>query len=70
MISTGLIKLDSILDGGIKNGTITDIFGAAGTGKTPVPELLVLTQTPSQVSDGLPLPYLHQTGGTGSCHWL
>lgn len=34
MISTGIKKLDQILDGGIKNGIITDIFGARGTGKT------------------------------------
>ena len=34
MISTGLKKLDNFLDGGIKKGIITDIFGAAGTGKT------------------------------------
>jgi DNA repair protein RAD51 len=34
MIKTGLEKLDSILGGGIKNGTITDIFGASSTGKT------------------------------------
>lgn len=34
MISTGLRNLDSILKGGIRDGMITDIFGAAGTGKT------------------------------------
>jgi len=34
MIKTGLEKLDNILGGGIRNGTITDIFGASGTGKT------------------------------------
>ncbi len=34
MISTGHKKLDQLLDGGIKNGIITDIFGAGGTGKT------------------------------------
>ena len=34
MISTGIKKLDQFLDGGIKNGIITDIFGADGTGKT------------------------------------
>jgi DNA repair protein RAD51 len=34
LISTGIKKLDQILDGGIKNGIITDIFGARGTGKT------------------------------------
>ncbi len=34
MINTGIKKLDQLLDGGIKNGIITDIFGANGTGKT------------------------------------
>jgi len=34
LISTGIKKLDQILEGGIKNGIITDIFGARGTGKT------------------------------------
>ena len=34
MISTGIKKLNQLLDGGIKNGIITDIFGADGTGKT------------------------------------
>jgi len=34
MISTGIKKIDQFLDVGIKNGIITDIFGATGTGKT------------------------------------
>jgi len=34
MIPTGIKKLDKFLGGGIKNGIITDIFGANGTGKT------------------------------------
>ena len=34
MILTGIKKLDKFLGGGIKNGIITDIFGANGTGKT------------------------------------
>jgi RecA/RadA recombinase len=34
MIKTGLEKLDNLLGGGIRNGTITDIFGASSTGKT------------------------------------
>lgn len=34
MISTGIKKLDNYLGGGIKEGIITDIFGATGTGKT------------------------------------
>ena len=34
MIPTNIEKLDQFLDGGIKNGIITDIFGPNGTGKT------------------------------------
>ncbi len=34
MISTGLLGLDKLLGGGIVAGTITDIFGPAGSGKT------------------------------------
>ena len=34
MISTGLLGLDKLLGGGIAAGTITDIFGPAGSGKT------------------------------------
>jgi len=34
MIPTGIKKLDQFLGGGIKNGMITDIFGANGSGKT------------------------------------
>lgn len=34
MIKTGVKNLDDILGGGIRNGTITDIFGSSGTGKT------------------------------------
>lgn len=34
MISTGLAGLDRLLGGGIAGGTITDIFGPGGSGKT------------------------------------
>lgn len=34
MISTGLKKLDEILNGGIPSSAITDVYGANGTGKT------------------------------------
>lgn len=34
MISSGINEIDEFLDGGLKNGLIIDIFGAAGTGKT------------------------------------
>lgn len=34
MITTGIVKLDECLGGGIKESIITDIFGSSGTGKT------------------------------------
>ncbi|MHB8602945.1 MAG: ATPase domain-containing protein [Nitrosotalea sp.] len=34
MISTGLLGLDDLLGGGIASGTIIDIFGPGGSGKT------------------------------------
>ena len=34
MLSTGLLGLDELLGGGIKFGTIIDIFGPGGSGKT------------------------------------
>lgn len=34
MIPTNIEKLDQFLGGGIQNGTITDIFGSNGSGKT------------------------------------
>ena len=36
MISTGIGTLDNLLGGGIAAGTITDIFGSSGTGKTQI----------------------------------
>jgi len=36
LISTGMSKLDNLLGGGIAAGTITDIFGPSGTGKTQI----------------------------------
>jgi RecA/RadA recombinase len=34
LISTGLLRLDDLLGGGIASGTIIDIFGPGGSGKT------------------------------------
>ena len=34
MITTKLKKLDEIITNGVNGGTITDIFGYRGTGKT------------------------------------
>ena len=49
MISTSIKKLDQILGGGIRDGLITDIFGARGTGKT---ELVIQIAINSLLSDG------------------
>ena len=47
MIKTGLKKLDDALGGGLRNGTITDIFGASSTGKTQL-ALQIVAHTLSQ----------------------
>ena len=36
MISSGIDLVDKILGGGIHGGTVTDIFGSAGSGKTQI----------------------------------
>ena len=58
MISTGINKLDEILDGGIKSGLITDIFGNAGTGKT---QLAMQISINSVIAGGT--VYFHDTTG-------
>lgn len=58
MISTGLEKLDELLGGGIKNGIITDIFGASSTGKTQ----LVLQIAVNCLSQGGTILYQDTTG--------
>ncbi len=58
MISTGLEKLDELLGGGIKNGIITDIFGASSTGKTQ----LVLQIAANSLSQGGTILYQDTTG--------
>ncbi|HSA97542.1 MAG TPA: ATPase domain-containing protein, partial [Candidatus Nitrosotenuis sp.] len=58
MISTGLKRLDDLLGGGIKNGIITDIFGASGTGKTQ----LVLQIAVNCLSQGGTILYQDTTG--------
>ncbi|MFM8658685.1 MAG: ATPase domain-containing protein [Candidatus Nitrosotenuis sp.] len=59
MIRTGLDKLDEILGGGLKSGTITDIFGASGTGKTQL-ALQVMIQS---LSENNKILYQDTTGG-------
>lgn len=59
MIKTGLDKLDEILGGGLKSGTITDIFGASGTGKTQL-ALQIMLQS---LSENNKILYQDTTGG-------
>lgn len=42
-ISTGSRELDAILEGGIETGSITQIYGAAGSGKTQICHTLAVT---------------------------
>lgn len=58
MISTGLEKLDELLGDGIKNGIITDIFGASSTGKTQ----LALQIAVNSLSQGGTILYQDTTG--------
>lgn len=58
MVSTGLERLDELLGGGIKNGIITDIFGASSTGKTQ----LVLQIAVNCISQGGTILYQDTTG--------
>lgn len=58
MIRTGLKKLDETLGGGIRSGTITDIFGAGGTGKTQLTLQIIV----NSLSDGGTIFYQDTTG--------
>jgi len=58
MIRTGLGKLDDALGGGLRSGTITDIFGANGTGKTQ----LTLQIVANLISQGGTIFYQDTTG--------
>ncbi len=58
MISTGLTKLDNFLGGGIASGSITDIFGPGGSGKTHLAMQILL----DVINDGIVL-YLDTSGG-------
>ncbi len=59
MISTGLPKLDDFLLGGIPSSSITDIYGANGTGKTQ----LLLQISLNVIKNGGQVLYLDTTGG-------
>ena len=58
MISTGLLGLDELLGGGIVDGTIMDIFGPGGSGKTQLAMQISL----NSLQDGIVL-YQDTTGG-------
>ena len=58
MISTGLLGLDDLLGGGIVAGTIVDIFGPGGSGKTQLAMQISL----NSLQDGIVL-YQDTTGG-------
>jgi DNA repair protein RAD51 len=58
LISTGILGLDNLLGGGIVAGTITDIFGAGGSGKTQ----LAMQISINSLLDGIIL-YQDTTGG-------
>ncbi len=57
MISTGILGLDDLLGGGIASGTIIDIFGPGGSGKTQLAMQISL----NSLQDGTVL-YLDATG--------
>jgi RecA/RadA recombinase len=58
LISTGMSGLDNLLGGGIAAGTITDIFGPSGTGKTQ----LALQICVNSIKDGK-IIYQDTSGG-------
>jgi DNA repair protein RAD51 len=58
MLSTGILGLDVLLGGGIASGTITDIFGSGGSGKTQLTMQISL----NSLLDGVVL-YQDTTGG-------
>jgi DNA repair protein RAD51 len=58
LISTGILGLDDLLGGGIASGTIIDIFGPGGSGKTQLAMQISL----NSLQDSTVL-YLDTTGG-------
>ncbi len=57
-LPTGSKCLDSLLDGGVETGTITQIYGASGTGKTSICLMLAYTTAKS----GLKVAYIDTEG--------
>jgi len=58
LISTGILGLDDLLGGGIASGTIIDIFGPGGSGKTQLAMQISLNSL-----QGGTVLYLDATGG-------
>lgn len=58
--TTGSVKLDTLLKGGIETGNITELFGEFRTGKTQICHTLA-------VACQLPID---QCGGEGKCLWI
>ncbi len=58
MIKTGVENLDNLLGGGLKNSTITDIFGSSGTGKTQLALQIIL----NSMSENIQVLYQDTTG--------
>jgi len=58
LISTGLLGLDDLLGGGIVDGTIIDIFGPGGSGKTQLAMQISLNSLPNGI-----VLYQDTTGG-------
>ncbi|NPA86044.1 MAG: DNA repair and recombination protein RadA [bacterium] len=63
-ITTGSKNLDSILDGGIETGAITEVFGSFGSGKTQLAHMLSITVQlpPEQGGLGKPAVYIDAEG--------
>lgn len=53
VISTGIMTLDELLGGGLPLGTITEIFGASGVGKSQL-LLQIALETQMLAKDGIP----------------
>ncbi len=57
-ISTGSVCLDRLLGGGLETGTVTQIFGASGTGKTSI----CLMIANSAINQGYKVAYIDTEG--------
>ncbi|ETO11417.1 DNA repair protein RAD51 [Reticulomyxa filosa] len=64
-LSTGSSNLNELLGGGVETGSITEIFGEFGTGKTQICHTLCVTcQTPASVGGGEGCALYIDTEGT------